>query len=164
MKKIISLLILLIILISSTQIQATADKKTKETVKQSTATNKVEDNKEKTVSQKINDFFVPVVKGMSVVLFWDPVAAMRLHDPVIYDDKGNPVLDEDGGKQEFEGTIANMFSDDHGIIRCEALRSLKYSITFRPVDCEFDPSEGDEVKFFIEFNHRGPVAVNVSKR
>ncbi len=96
MKKIIPLLILLLILISSTQIQATDDKKAKETVKQSTVTNKVEDNKEKTVSQKINDFFVPVVKGMSVVLFWDPVSAMKLHDPVIYDDKGNPVLDEEG--------------------------------------------------------------------
>lgn len=39
---------------------------------------------EKTLSQKIDDGFGPIVKGMATVLFWDPFEAMGIYDPVVY--------------------------------------------------------------------------------
>jgi AGCS family alanine or glycine:cation symporter len=54
------------------------------------------DHETYTVSQHINDFFVPIVDGLGTVLFWDPFAAVGVYDPIIYDDKGNPVLNEEG--------------------------------------------------------------------
>jgi len=53
-------------------------------------------NVEKTISEKINDAFVPVVDVLGKVLFWDPFAAVGLHDPVNYDEDGKPLLDEEG--------------------------------------------------------------------
>ena len=46
------------------------------------------------LSERINRRFEPIVKAMASVLFWDPFAAMGLYDPVIRDEHGNPVLDE----------------------------------------------------------------------
>jgi AGCS family alanine or glycine:cation symporter len=51
---------------------------------------------EETFSQKINSFFEPIVAKMATVLFFDPFEALGLHDPVVYDAQGNPVLDEQG--------------------------------------------------------------------
>ncbi len=51
---------------------------------------------EKTVSEHINDAFEPVVEVIGNILFWDPFAAVGLHDPIIYDEAGKPVLDEEG--------------------------------------------------------------------
>ncbi|RME60989.1 MAG: hypothetical protein D6780_02450 [Candidatus Dadabacteria bacterium] len=76
----------------------------------------------------------------------------------------NPILDDDGNKKEFEGTIVKIFSSSEGEIRCDTLRSLRYSIAFRPIVCKFTPSTGAEVRFHIEFSFRGPIAVNVRKR
>lgn len=75
----------------------------------------------------------------------------------------HPIHDEQGKKKEFEGTIVNMFSSYEGEIRCETLRSLRYSIVFRPIACKFNPSRGDRVKFYIEFSFRGSIAMNVRK-
>lgn len=50
----------------------------------------------RTVSQKINDFFVPIVDAMSKVLFFDPFAILGIYDPVIRDEWGQVVLDEKG--------------------------------------------------------------------
>jgi len=55
-----------------------------------------QDTEDLTLSQHIDQAFQPIVDEMNVILFWDPFAAMGLHDPVIYDDQGNPVLDENG--------------------------------------------------------------------
>ncbi|HEY9113693.1 MAG TPA: alanine/glycine:cation symporter family protein [Bacteroidales bacterium] len=52
--------------------------------------------KEMTVSEKIDAAFKPVVDGLGNLLFWDPFAAMGLHDPLIYDEMGNPVMDKNG--------------------------------------------------------------------
>lgn len=49
-----------------------------------------------TLSQHIDQAFQPIVDEMNVILFWDPFAAMGLHDPVIYGEDGQPLLGEDG--------------------------------------------------------------------
>ncbi len=49
-----------------------------------------------TFSQKIDRAFTPVVDLLDVVLFWDPFTSLGLHDPIIYDEHGNPVLNSDG--------------------------------------------------------------------
>ena len=74
-----------------------------------------------------------------------------------------PILDEKGNKREFEGNVVNVISSYEGYIRCGTLRSLKYSIGFRPIVCKFTPLTGHSVKFNIEFSYRGPRAENVRK-
>lgn len=73
------------------------------------------------------------------------------------------IVDESGKKKEFIGRIIDKFSPYEGEIRCETLRSLRYSIAFRPIACKFTPCRGDQVKFYIGFSFRGPIAVNVLK-
>jgi AGCS family alanine or glycine:cation symporter len=51
---------------------------------------------EKTLSQKINNVFVPIVDGMAAVLFWDPFSASGMYDPVIYDKNDEIVYDDAG--------------------------------------------------------------------
>lgn len=53
-----------------------------------------------TTSEKINDFFEPIVAQMNTILFFDPFEWMGLYDPVVYDESGNPILDEDGNPVE----------------------------------------------------------------
>ncbi|OQX79641.1 MAG: amino acid carrier protein [Bacteroidetes bacterium 4484_249] len=53
-----------------------------------------------TVSQRIDEAFRPVVDGLSTFLFWDPLAASGLYDPVIYDESGDPVINADGSTRE----------------------------------------------------------------
>ena len=48
------------------------------------------------VSEKINRFVEPVVNSLSVVLFWDPFAAVGLYDPVMRNNDGSPVLNKEG--------------------------------------------------------------------
>lgn len=74
-----------------------------------------------------------------------------------------PILDEKGNRKEFEGSIVNILSLYEGYIRCDTLRSLRYTIAFRPIACKFTPSPGDSVKFHIEFSYRGPRSENVRK-
>lgn len=59
----------------------------------------IEEETEQTLSQRINNAFVPIVNGMGSVLFWDPVSFAGLRDPTIYDEEGNPVLNIDGSKK-----------------------------------------------------------------
>jgi AGCS family alanine or glycine:cation symporter len=51
--------------------------------------------KEVTISQKIDDMFVPIVEIMANVLFFDPFAAIGIYDQTVYSD-GKPVLNKDG--------------------------------------------------------------------
>ena len=51
---------------------------------------------ERTLSEKINSVFEPVVGGMATVLFWDPFTYFGIYDPVVYDENGKPFLDEAG--------------------------------------------------------------------
>lgn len=55
-----------------------------------------EQEEEQTISQQIDAAVRPIVDALGEVLFWDPFAAVGLHDPIMRDDAGNPVLDEDG--------------------------------------------------------------------
>ncbi len=55
-----------------------------------------EADEEETLSQRINDAFVPIVDGLGSVLFYDPFSSIGLFDPVIYDENDVPVLDENG--------------------------------------------------------------------
>ena len=55
---------------------------------------------EKHFSQQINDFFEPIVEAMGIVLFWDPFEVLGIYDPYIYDDNGNPVLNENGNHKK----------------------------------------------------------------
>ena len=57
---------------------------------------------ENTLSNRINDFFTPIVNSMSSILFWDPFEATGLRDPYLYHKDGTPVLD-DKGKHKKQG-------------------------------------------------------------
>jgi alanine or glycine:cation symporter, AGCS family len=52
---------------------------------------------ERTISERINDRFEPAVKSMEGWLFYDPLKALKVYDPVVKDNSGQPVLDA-GGK------------------------------------------------------------------
>ena len=86
-KKLIISTILLLFISSLTWVLS---QETKET------SNSLEIVKEETVSERINSFFEPIVAKMAVVLFFDPFEALGLHDPIIYDEQGNAVLDQNG--------------------------------------------------------------------
>jgi len=47
-------------------------------------------------AERINAWFKPLVAKMIKVLFWDPFAAMKIYDPVIYDDNREPLLFPNG--------------------------------------------------------------------
>lgn len=51
---------------------------------------------EKSLSQKINDQFEPMVAHVYSVLFWDPFSYFGIIDPIVYDDNGNIVYDSTG--------------------------------------------------------------------
>ena len=53
-----------------------------------------------TLSQQIDRAFTPIVDGLGIVLFWDPFDAADLHDPIIYNEDGSPVLNTDGTEKE----------------------------------------------------------------
>ncbi|MBU1013177.1 MAG: alanine:cation symporter family protein [Bacteroidetes bacterium] len=55
-----------------------------------------QNNTEKTLSERINDAFVPIVRAMASVLNWDPFSAAGIHDPVIRDKQGTPITNEMG--------------------------------------------------------------------
>lgn len=48
-----------------------------------------------TIAEQFNGAFTPIVNSVSSVLFWDPFAALGLHDPVVYEN-GLPVLHPNG--------------------------------------------------------------------
>ncbi len=57
-------------------------------------------NEDLTYSQKIDRAFTPFVDWLSEVLFFDPFSYFGLHDPVVKDKDGNPVLNADGSQTE----------------------------------------------------------------
>ena len=54
------------------------------------------DPAQSTMSDKINDFFEPIVEEMNTVLFFDPFEWIGIYDPIIYDEQGNMVLTATG--------------------------------------------------------------------
>lgn len=59
-----------------------------------------ETNHDLNISQRIDQAFRPIVDAIGSVLFWDPFAASGLYDPIIYDSKGEPMLDAHGNREE----------------------------------------------------------------
>ena len=53
----------------------------------------VQQKKETTLSDKINSIFVPAVDVMEKVIFWDPLHAIGIYDPVIYNEEGEVLID-----------------------------------------------------------------------
>ncbi len=76
------LLIALIALLSFRVVAAPADE-TKE--------------EQRTISDRINAVFTPMVDGLSEVLFWDPFHAVGIYDNRVYDEAGEILLHPDGG-------------------------------------------------------------------
>ncbi|MBL7111104.1 MAG: alanine:cation symporter family protein [Bacteroidales bacterium] len=54
------------------------------------------EEEELTVSQQIDRAFSPIVDVMNSILFWDPFSYAGLHDPVVYDEYGEPFVDGEG--------------------------------------------------------------------
>lgn len=54
------------------------------------------DTSQLTLSQRINDVFVPFVDALSEVLFWDPFSAIGIYDQEMRDDKGKPLVNSEG--------------------------------------------------------------------
>jgi len=59
-------------------------------------TNQTDSNPELTVSQHIDNVFKPAVEWLNSVLFWDPFSTAGVYDPVIYNELGQPMLDNEG--------------------------------------------------------------------
>ena len=53
-----------------------------------------------TLSQRIDNAFSPIVDALGTFLFWDPFEAVGIHDPLVYDKWGEPVLGDDGNNRE----------------------------------------------------------------
>ncbi len=53
-----------------------------------------------TLSQRIDNAFSPIVDALGTFLFWDPFEAVGIHDPLVYDKWGEPVLEDDGNNRK----------------------------------------------------------------
>ena len=52
-----------------------------------------QEKKETTFSDKVNSLFEPAVDVMVKVIFWDPLHAIGIYDPIIYNDEGEVQID-----------------------------------------------------------------------
>jgi len=50
---------------------------------------------EPTISERVNNFFSPIVEVMAMVLFYDPFAAIGIYDDTVYDATGKAVFNAD---------------------------------------------------------------------
>ena len=53
-----------------------------------------------TLSQRIDNTFSPIVDALGTFLFWDPFEAVGIHDHLVYDKWGEPVLEDDGNNKK----------------------------------------------------------------
>jgi AGCS family alanine or glycine:cation symporter len=96
-------LLLILLLLSITFGSNLANAESSDTLKPGHAQGEIEKklNKEaKTISDRIDQAFRPVVDKLGEFLFWDPAQATGIYDPVIKDEKGDPVLDKAGNPKE----------------------------------------------------------------
>ena len=105
-----------------------------------------------TISDRIDKAFRPVVDWLSNILFWDPVQAAGIYDPVIKDENGNPVLDKDGNKKEAHVPLVVIWLIFGAItftifFRFINIRGFKHSIEI--VSGKYDdPEDAGEVSHF----------------
>lgn len=64
------------------------------------ASNRVE--KEISIGAKVNNAFTPAVAWMDKVFFGDPFAALGLYDPLLYNEMGEPILDNSGKQKKMK--------------------------------------------------------------
>jgi len=104
------------------------------------------------VSQKIDRAFKPVVDWLGTVLFWDPVSSMGLYDPQIYDEAGNPVMDDHGDPRESKIPIVVLWLIFGAVVftifmRFINIRGFKHAIDL--VRGRYDkPGDAGEVSHF----------------
>ena len=51
--------------------------------------------KQDNLGTRIDEWFKPKVNAMASILFWDPLQAMGIYDPVVYQEDGSPFLEID---------------------------------------------------------------------
>ncbi|MCP4553121.1 MAG: alanine:cation symporter family protein [Bacteroidetes bacterium] len=95
------IILLSIILLVSCRIFAQTQIATNDTIKEALVVSEQiiaepEAQTEKTLSERINDSFVPIVEGLGSILNWDPFSASGVYDPTIYDAGGEAMVDETG--------------------------------------------------------------------
>ena len=96
-KSIATLIISVFIILSQPVFANTPDNQDTLYTQQGYAVNeKVATAEDLSISQRIDNAFSPVVEALNHVLFWDPFAAVGIYDPIIYDEKGQPVLNSNG--------------------------------------------------------------------
>ncbi len=126
-----------------------------DTIKAGHSTGKVEQKlnaETKTISDRIDNAFRPVVDKMSKFLFWDPAQASGIYDPVIRDENGNPVLDRDGKKKEAHVPLVVLWLIFGAItftifFRFINIRGFKHSLQI--VSGKYDdPEDAGEVSHF----------------
>lgn len=115
--------------------------------------------KEKTISEKINEKFQPVVDALGMVLFWDPFEAVGVYDPVVYAEKAivrapgwedqsvskitvSNWLLEDGAEVK-KGDVIGEVETNNGFVKVISPDDGKISLLNKVGDKVFDPADAD---------------------
>ncbi len=81
-----------------------------------------DENKKPTLSDNINDLFEPAVEVLEKVIFWDPLEAIGIYDPLIYNEKGETIIESrrkglvsiEAGSDVLLGTETNFLKREKG--------------------------------------------------
>jgi len=115
--------------------------------------------KEKTISEKINEKFQPVVDALGMVLFWDPFEAIGVYDPVVYAEKAivrAPGWEDQSvskitvanwlvanGDEVKKGDVIGEVETNNGFVKVIAPDDGKVSLLNKAGDKVFDPADAD---------------------
>jgi alanine or glycine:cation symporter, AGCS family len=118
-----------------------------------------ESQKEKTISEKINEKFQPVVDALGMVLFWDPFEAVGVYDPVVYAEKAivrAPGWEDQSvskitvanwlvanGDEVKKGDVIGEVETNNGFVKVIAPDDGKVSLLNKAGDKVFDPADAD---------------------
>lgn len=104
------------------------------------------------LSQRIDNIFTPFVEVLGEILFWDPFSAAGIYDPKVYDEHGQPVLDETGNQVEAPLKLIVVWLIAGGLfftifMRFINIRAFGHSIAL--IRGKYDkPGSGGEVSHF----------------
>lgn len=87
-------LVTILIVLFSSSVNAQSEQAAKSD--QPAANENQQTEEQKTISDRINDVFTPIVDVMTEILFWDPFSWAGVYDDQVYDDKGEKVIGADG--------------------------------------------------------------------
>ncbi|MDP4662824.1 MAG: amino acid carrier protein [Salibacteraceae bacterium] len=118
-----------------------------------------ESQKEKTISEKINEKFQPVVDALGMVLFWDPFEAVGVYDPVVYAEKAivrAPGWEDQtvskitvsnwlvaNGDEVKKGDVIGEVETNNGLVKVLSPDDGKISLLNKAGDKVFDPTDAD---------------------